>query len=376
MVANPNSRWRFVGPNRAQVQDVSGLYLAQFLQPYLHRKCYYLEGKGWNTSTIILRNGSICQLKSYDDRPDTHAGSSFDGVVLDEPPPKPHFAENQARTIDRGGQFILAFTAVNRPVGWMRRIIEEQSWPQIVVPFRRENVPWYSADKYDAMVDVFRSSPWQWAQRVDADWVGITEGRVYTGFTEENVVSRLPSGDVSIGIGIDHGTTAGHQAAVLLAWQGPRIWVIDEYVSEWGTEPREDAMAILAMLSRAGLDPYDVIRAVGDTNLSGGFRCNDLIQDAIKDKMGLKAPPFRIRNADKSSGSVDFGMRVLNHAASRGDFMVLDSCTHTLDSMRNWLGGRSFGTVDAKLSHMADAIRYILADILRDVPIYARLRIS
>jgi len=162
----------------------------------------------------------------------------------------------------------------------------------------------------------------------------------------------------------------------LIAWQGPRIWVIDEYVSEWGTEPREDAMAIMAMLTRAGLDPYDVVRAVGDTNLSGGFRCNDLIQDAIKDKMGRKAPPFRIRNADKSSGSVDFGMRVLNHAASRGDFMVLDSCTHTLDSMRNWLGGRAFGTVDAKLSHMADAIRYILADILRDVPIYARLRIS
>ena len=376
MVANPSSRWRFVGPNRAQGQDVSGLYLSQFLAPDLHPKCYDLEGKGWNTSTIILRNGSICQPKSYDDRPDTHAGTSLDGVVLDEPPPKAHFAENQARVIDRGGQFILTFTAVNRPVGWMRKIIEEQNWPQVVVPFKRQNVPWYSQEKYDSMIAVFRSSPWQWAQRVEAEWEGVTEGRVYAGFTEENVVSRHPPGEVSIGLGIDHGSVAGHQAAVLIAWQGSKIWVIDEYVSSWGTEPHEDAMEIMTMLTRNGLDPYDVIRAVGDTNLSGGFRCNDLIEDAIRDKLNRKTSAFRIKNADKSPGSVDFGMRCLNHAASRGDLMVLEGCTHTLDSMRNWLGGRTFGTTDAKLSHMADAIRYILADILRDVPIYSRLRLA
>ena len=376
MVANPSSRWRFVGPNRAQVQDVSGLYLSQFLAPYLHPKCYYLEGKGWNTSTIILRNGSICQLKSYDDRPDTHAGTSLDGVVLDEPPPKAHFAENQARVIDRGGQFILTFTAVNRPVGWMRKIIEEQSWPQVVVPFQRQNVPWYSEEKYDSMIAVFRSSPWQWAQRVEAEWEGVTEGRVYTGFTEENVRKQPPRGDVAVGIGVDHGTVAGHQAMTLVAWRGSQIWVIDEYISEWGTTPEQDGASILAMLYRNGIKPGEVLLGVGDTNFAGGYRVNDLVEDAIKAKLGGRFPPFRIRNADKSPGSVDFGMRCVNHAASRGDLIVLEKCTHTLDMFRNWQGGRTFGTDDAKLSHIADGIRYILAEILRDVPQYARLRLA
>jgi len=351
------------------------LYLNQFLEPYLHPKSYYLDGKGWNTSTILLKNGSICQLKSYDDRPDTHAGASLNGVIMDEPPPKAHFAENQARTVDVGGQFILTFTAVNRPVGYLRKIIESERWEEIHVPLRRENVPWYTAEQFNDIIEQFRSSPWQWAQRVDAEWEGVTEGRVYDGFTEENVKKRPPLGDVAIGIGIDHGTVAGHQAAVLIAWRGSKVWIIDEYVSSWGTTPEQDAAAILEMLYRNGLKVTDVIVAVGDTNFTGGHRTNDLIEDAIKARLSMRFPPFRIRNADKSPGSVDFGMRVVNHASHRNDLMVLDKCTHTLDSFRNWLGGRTFGTEDAQLSHIADGIRYILAEILRDVPQYARLRL-
>lgn len=377
MVDHPGAKCRICGPSREQTHKVLGQYLHEFLAPWLSHRSYYVEGKGWNTNTIILRNGSTCQIKSYEDKPTTHAGDSLDIVILDEPPPRAHFAENQARTIDRDGQFILTFTAVNRPVGWLRRIVEnEPGWVQYVAKLTSENCPWYSDEQMETFYSTFRSTPWQWAQRVEAEWEGITEGRVFSAFTQDNVTSRHPRGDVRVGIGIDHGRVAGNQVAVLVAWRGTQIWVVDEYRSSWGTTPEEDGAAILAMLQRRGVNPTEVKLAIGDTNTSkAGWRVNELIEEAIKTQLRRKGfPPFRIKGADKSPGSVDFGMRVLNHAAHRGDLIVHEDCYHVIDSLRNWCGGTSPGSTDAKLSHAADALRYILVGILGATPAYSHLR--
>lgn len=376
MVAQDGARCRVVGPSRKQTQEVIGRYLDEFLRPYLDPRSYYVTGKGWNTNTIRLNNGSICQLKSYEDRSDTHAGDSLDLIVMDEPPPRAHFAENQARVIDRDGQFILAFTAVNRPVDWLREIIEgDNGWSEYVVPFRRENVPWYSDAQYDRMVAAFRSSPWQWAQRVDAEWSGVTEGRIFSGFTEKNVTKRIPSYELSVGVGIDHGKVAGRQVGVLVAWKGSKVFVVDEYVSQWGTTPEQDAGAILSMIKRQRLRPREVNLAIGDTNVAGGgWRVNDLIEEAMRKQLNSRHAPFRIRGADKSAGSVDYGLRVVNHACYRGDLVVHERCTAIMDAMRHWQGGTTQGTDDAKLSHAADALRYICVGILGGQPAYSHLR--
>jgi len=376
MVDGPGFRARVVGPTREQTHNVLGKYLAEFLRPYLSHKSYYIDGRGWNQNTILLRNGSFCQLRSIEDNPNAHAGDELDLVLMDEPPTRAHYAENMARVISRGGQFILTFTAVNRPVGWLRRILDENEsgWEQWVVPFLRENVPWYSDAKFNDMILVFKSSPWQWEQRVNAAWEGITEGRVYDGFNESNATDKTPRGDVSIGLGMDHGTVAGHQAVVLIAWRGQKVWVLDEYISTWGTTPEQDARLILDMLRRNGIKPGQVVRAVGDTNYKAGYRVNDLIENAMQEILHLDYPPFRILNADKSPGSVDYGMRVLNHASHRDDLSVHERCTNMHDTMRNWKGGRVSGSEDAKLSHIADALRYIVVDVLARTYEYERLR--
>lgn len=376
MLRTPGFRARAVGPTRMQTHAVTGKYLAEFLGPNLSPRSYYTDGRGWNQATILTRNGSLCQLKSYEDSPNAHAGDDLDLVLLDEPPPMAHFAENLTRVISRNGMIVLGFTAINRPVGWLRRILDDpaNAWEQHVIPFRREHVPWYTAEQFESMIAAFRSSPWQWAQRVEAEWEGITEGRVFDGFGEASVTSKTPRGDVSIGIGMDHGVVAGHQAVVLVAWRGQQIWALDEYVSTWGTTPEQDAALTLDMLRRNAIKPEEVLRAVGDTNWAGGSRVNDLIESAMQARLHLQHPPFRIRNADKSPGSVDFGMRVVNHAAHRQDLQVHERCTGLIDSLRNWKGARTPTSTDGRLAHIADALRYVAVDVLGRTHEYERLR--
>ena len=378
MVGHADARCRVIGPTKKQVNATSARYLAEFVAPYLSRRSYYVNGKGFNSDTVMLQNGAICQLRSCEDTPNSHAGDEFDIVWGDEPLTKAHFSENLARVVSRNGQFIATFTAVNRPVSWFRKLVEVDQpdrWKQYVVPFRAEHVPWYTPEMVEAHLAAMRSSMWTWQQRVEASWEGMSEGRLFACFTEENVVKRPPTEDVSIGIGIDHGTVAGHQVAVLVAYRGTTVWVVDEYVSEWSTSPDQDAGAILDMLRRNGLGPEDVNVAVGDTNYHGGYRANTLIEQGVEKRIGSRRS-FRIRNADKSPGSVDYGYRVLNYASDRNELKVVDSCISVLDTMRNWRGGTKFGTTDASLSHAADAIRYVCVGILEDMPQYRRLRIQ
>lgn len=378
MVDFPNSRCRIVGPSRFQTQQVLGRYLNEFIGAYLHPRSHYIHGRGWNSTVVQLKNGSICQLKSYEDRSDTHAGDSLDLIIMDEPPPKAHFSENQARVIDRKGQFIVAFTAVNRPVDYLRRVIEEPAagWTQYVVPFRREYVPWYSDEQYEAMLQAFRSSPWEWAQRVDAEWAGVTEGRIFASFDGDNISENIPRYDLSFGIGIDHGRVAGRQVGILVAWKASKVHVIEEYRCQWGTTPEEDARGILAMLRRCKLKPTDISLAIGDTNQGGrGWRVNDLIEEAMKKELGGRHPPFRIRGADKAAGTVDYGLRIVNHAAARKDLLVHPRCSNILETLRHWRG-KTDATEDGQLAHAADALRYILAGILQDQPAYSHLRLD
>lgn len=372
----PRQRW--IGPTAKQVSEAGARYLADFLRPHLDRRSYYVPGRGFNKSTILLQNQSIIQLRSCEDRVDSHAGDALDRVVFDEPPTRGHFAENVARVVSRNGQVVLALTAVGRPVTWLRKLVEVEQpelWEFHQIPFRREYVPWYSEEQVQAHLNAMKASPWQWQQRIEAAWEGLVEGRLFACFVEENVQGKVPSGDLDIGIGIDHGTVAGHQVAVLVAYRGSRVWVIDEYKSDWSTTPDQDAGAIVDMIKRNGLKISDVSRAVGDTNYQGGARVNDLIEEAITKRIGRRCP-FRIRNADKSPGSVDYGYRVLNYASDRRDLRVLERCEHVLAMFRNWRGGTKYGTTDAEYSHAADALRYIAVDVLQGAPQYARLRID
>lgn len=391
MVREPGLRARVIGPTNDHIHNVLGKYLSEFLGPYLATNSYYSEGRGWNggrSRTIVLANGSICELRSLRDDPDAHSGRSCHIVAFDEPPTLAHFTENAARLVDTAGQMIVAATMVNRPVQWLRDMVQGEEpdpeagrtrhgsgWLQIVARFSRDACPWYTEDQVDGWLDVMRTSPWEWGQRIEAKWDGVTLERIFVGINEETFTAAPPPGSVKVGIGIDHGEVAGHQAAVLVAYSGGRIHVMDEYVNPYSTSPEEDALAILRMLSRHRIEPASVDLAIGDMNTSkgyGGWRINEALEAAFASQCNRRTPPFVIQAPDKSPGSVDWGLRCVNYGGRRGDIKVHPRCVHLAATLRHWKGGKH-GT-DGKLSHIADAFRYILTAAVGAQASYARLR--
>ena len=383
MVLRPGLRCRAVGPNRQQTSQVLGRYLADFLEPYLSEQSYYKLGSGWNQNTIVLVNGSICQLKSYEDRPDTHAGDSLDLVILDEPPPQSIFSENLARTMDTDGQCILTLTPVGRPVAWLRDMVEKESspWTQYVAAFNQENCPWYSEEQVLDWLDTMQASPWDYQQRALGSWEGITLDRLFAAFSEDRVSSDMPlqilsRGDMQVGIGIDHGEVSGHQIAVLALYNDSgRVWVIDEVVGG-DTAPEEDATQLLDCLKRNGISPKDVDLAVADTNNAGkgyaSYKVSELIERALAANLNQSRPPFRLIRPYKGAGSVSWGLRIINYALRRGELTIHPRCKRIIETLTHWKGTKK--GQDGEYSHAADALRYLLMKILQNTATYSKLR--
>jgi len=392
MVEQPGYRARVVGPTHSHIHKVLGKYLADFLTPYLAPGSRYVHGKGWGSGrvdTIILANGSTCELKSLKDDVEAHSGTSLHLVAMDEPPTPEHYVENAARVMDTGGQLIVAATMVGRSVRWLRELVQGKGevdapagrtmhpsgWLQIVAQFSRANCPWYSQEQVEQWLEVMRASAWQWAQRIEAAWDGVTLERLFTGVSERTFTFDDPEGRSRIGLGIDHGEVQGHQAAVLVAYTGTRTFVIDEYLNEIATTPEEDAHAILQMLAAHRIDPTHMDIAVGDLNTSKGFAgysVNEALQEAFAQQLHRKTPPFVIQPADKARGSVDWGLRCINAAALRGELQVHHRCHHLSQCLKHWKG--TTRGEDGKLAHIADAFRYVLVAAIGSHASYARLR--
>ena len=393
-INNPGHRIRVIGPTNRQTHTVLGAYLFEFLEPYLAPGLYYVEGEGINggrKKSLRLRNGSVVELRSLEDDINAHAGSSQHLIVFDEPPKQNFYMENAARLVDTGGQMIIAATMVNRNVKWLRTMVEgdEDSpteegrhvmgtgWVQYVAKFSRVNCPWYTVRQIEDWIETCRASAWQWAQRIEAAWDGgVSVGRRFVSFDEDNVISGPPDGDWRVGVSMDHGEVAGHQIALLFYFTDVRIVFIDEYSPSHATNPDEDARAILSMLKRNGLRLSQVDLFVGDVNSAGKYfanrKVNEELERAFATQLGQSRKPIRIVIPDKTPGSVDWGQRCINAASSRGWLHVSGRCVHLLETMRHWKGSRK-GTEDALLSHAADAARYAITSALGKHKTYRRL---
>lgn len=367
-------RIRIVGPNRAQVNGKTGEYLAHFLRGHLSDKSYYTP-KGWNSNTVVLQNGSIIQLKSLEDDPQTHAGDELDLVIMDEPPKRAHFSENLSRIGSVSGRMIVVMTPVDRPVGWLREIVEAEgsSWVQLVAAFSRDNCPWYTEQQVAEHLDTMRSSAWQWAQRVEGAWEGVSEDRMLSGFTDDSVTHEDPSGEVSLGLTFDHGIKAGKTVSLLWASVGQWVWVLDEWIAESALTPEEASGHVVAMLKRRGQTLDDVDWAIGDVNVSGhtGFRVNAEMQAEFKRINGGRLR-FRVRDPYKKGRSIDYGIRLLNYSFRRADLRVHSRCTKLVDACKHWQGGKAGD--DGLLSDRIDALRYGALRLFAPRKPYAELR--
>lgn len=337
--------------------------------------CEYTPGKGFRGRTPIVRfkNGSVLRIRTVNQGAMALASASIDFCLLDEPPPMDVWSELAARVLRQRGRIALTLTPIGLPLGWLKKLVEEQVVQDLHYPLTVENTTPIGGRPLLTREDIEKLEaqvlPQERAQRIHAEWdSGWTEGRVFRMFDPaQHVRADVPAGEALIGVGIDHGTEAGAQVAVLTALvrdggEGhPKIWVLDQIVSDGMTTPDQDAAAILAMLKRCGLRWENVDRWVGDRKVygrrNGSLKSNAMLMSSME--RALKLPtgslPFRIHTAYKPRGSVFEGYRVLSAAMLRNDFSINPRCRGLIDDLQKFDGREA-----SEHKHSIDALRYTL----------------
>jgi len=162
------------------------------------------------------------------------------------------------------------------------------------------------------------------------------------------------------GLWADHGERAGREFIVLACWSSRmrKMWLLDEYVNSKPTTPEEDAVGVLEMFARNGIDWTYIDSWVGDVNSSGksvaGSPVNDELAKALAKLLGFREGdvPIVIDKPSKGRGSVERSIRLVNTAFMRGQLKVLPSATRLRHAYQHIRKG------DEDLKHGPDAISY------------------
>jgi hypothetical protein len=385
----PGSFHRIVGPNRAQVREVTGRYLYQWLAPYLHPSSRYFPGTGWNRNGIILtKDGSQIQLCSYQDDPQVQEGRwDLDTILLDEVPPQAHYMANKGRAKH---QLLLSFTVQTKaPPLWLKKEIEgddpspttgrtehSTGWVQYVVPLTRQNVPWLSEDEYNEKVRKYQGTDEE-SRRLHAAWEGFDSDRKFGGWssrlirTREQLRKELcgPTGALQFEwarYGIDHGNSGvGKQCGYLIVGRGGRYYVLHEWLGTNTTTPRDAAQGLLDGLAEWGLKPQHLRAIVGDLNSAGpmgaGQKLNEVIEYHLREIAGTAGPG--ITAPVKTGGWKEAREAGMNTAMLEGRWFVCDECPAAIRANANYTGHHRDAYKDA-----VDAQGYAVQDLVVDVP--------
>ena len=340
----------------------------------LHESVVYDSARGYthrSVKMLRLANGSLIVGKSGTQEVMALAGATIDYLVIDELPKQAHFAEALTRVAVNGGPVLMSFTPIGRPCDWLRHHVEgdpntgkpaTEEWDIQRITLSPENCPHRSVESIDKQIAGY--GPWEYAQRVEAAWEGVTTDR-WISFSEDNCFTTPPEAVEAVGLGWDHGERPGNSVCYLVAWDGSRLWVLDEYTSQERNTPAGEAKEIMEMLKRWGVSPKMIDQARGDSNSAGrlglGLRVNELLERAFAHITGSARPPFEIRVPYKGRGSVRTRARMLSAACVDGRFNVhSERCPNLVKTLRHWRGENS------DLKHSYDAVSYIAECWLAD----------
>lgn len=341
----------------------------------------YTDKNGFSGHYLGLKNGSSMRFITSQQDMMSLASMTVDCVWWDELPLEHQWSELMKRTArkarpGRCPSAIITATPINAPVLWVKKKVQLGEISETVIPLTVENctpiggLPFVTEEGIKQ--EIADCLPIERGQRIEAAWEGIAVDQYLTGFSLD-VLSKEPPGDdqrIWVGVGIDHGAKAGRQAAALLLYQvNPldgrvRKWCWDEEISGDRTSSGEDAAAVLAMLERNNIDPFEVDYVVGDVQHGGdriGSRKNNNdLKRAWVDILGVanvnKLPPaFRdISTPKKNDKSVRHGFTALNKAMISGDLLIHPRCAKIQDGCRYWKGDPKDPRKDP-----LDALRYI-----------------
>lgn len=411
MIARPGIRCRIVGPTAKRVNRVHGRYLAHFLRGQLASGSTYNPGTGFNAGNMaICKNGSTCELMSYQQDPAAHASDSMHLVLLDEPPPPAHFTEAEARVFDTDGAVWVTLTAVGRPVKWLKDVVKQgiadreqgrgEGWSFYQLALTTDNCPWYTEEQIAERRRQVARTPWEYEQRINGAWDGVSEGRRFVGFGDAHLLPLTTGArtgwpgmgaQIHLALAADHGEGAGHSVWVLFGWQvlertayGPRVYV---RALAWWTNPtrmsvRKEAAEVRKMVQslgteRAPVDLHNVAFGVGDTNVASKSETARTLNEAFEAEFArlMKIKPeharLRMRPAKKGPDSINSGVATCNDlfdtevapkdGAPVPALQVSEACVGVVEALRHWSGK------DDDLKHAADAFRYGVTMILSEV---------
>ena len=337
----------------------------------LHPDSSYHPDRGFLYHQFRLRNGSFCEIFTTRQGSIANASATLDCIWIDEPPPIELWSEFVARIMAKRGHLWLTMTPIGRPVGWLKDKVDEGQLKDHRFSVTPENCPWYTSEQIEDIEKVYL--PFEVPQRLHGAWAGYMAERLFKGFSENMVREEVPIGNCKIGIGLDHGTDAGSQVAILVAIgrdsEHPKVWVLDENVCDSTTTPEEDARQIIRMLQRNGMTLEHVDRWIGDRAHGGkswgGAKSNRMLMSAFERELGIGVDrlPFKIYTVRKGRGSVWHGCRVVHASMLRGDFVVRPRCKQLIESMQNWQG-RS----NSEHKHAIDALRYGAVSLMTKRP--------
>ena len=355
----------------------------------------HIRGKGFRGVTAVVRfkNGSIIRFRTSGQTGTGKgtvavASGTVDWVWIDEPPAPHIWSELVARTLRNRGQIGITMTPVGIPVDYLREMCEAGQVTDIPAPLTVENVtvagrPLLSKEEIENMERSYLK--FDRAARMEGSWEGFTpDGIIFEQFRDELISDvRPPDGEWRLSIGIDHGSAAGSQCAVLVGVliPDPRkktegendfyVYVMDEYVSS-GAEAAVHARGILSMIRRNNLDHNKIHRWTGDRSHKGdrygGRMSNTMLRSAFEHVLGYpRGRGFRIHTAYKPSYSVYYGVRVLHELQAKSRFQVNPRCAETIKSIKNWAlmkNGRM--DVNSQHKHLIDALRYAIMWCISD----------
>ena len=344
------------------------------------------NGFGAKNPMVRYKNGSIVRFRTTQQGSINLAGATIDVAMFDEPPSTPRiFSEVQKRLIRRNGTLILTLTPIGAPCDWLKEQVKaghiSETWvkliPENLIPIG-SNDPLLLEDgtPMDQMwIDAVISEtlPHEVGVICHGEWEIRTVGRVFGSFSElVHITTEYPTGDVKLALGMDWGDGRNFsQVSTLVAIDDttsdyPRIWVLDEYVSDGTTTIDMDAGAIIELLRRNGLQWSNLDYVFGDRVWSG--RRGNLAKKSNSEFLRalgklLQVPQSRLkpqihtvkRGKGHGRGSLSQGCRFLHNAMIRPDhFHVSNRCTRLIDAFNRW------DYSDDQWKHILDALRYSL----------------
>lgn len=385
----PQTQW-IVGVSWDQLIPLMEIFRGFLGEGELAKAPNWSADKGWGKAspTLVWPDGSKVVWKTMDQGARRHAGAGVDHILIDEPCAAAHYRECERRVARKAGDLSLAMTPVNAPddLQWLRDLIADGVVSDLNYPMNERLFRFVDGGLRTLPDGTVCDAAWiereirnvlpQYREIViHGGWDQVvTDGAFAETFSRGKHVHEFTlDGSEVLALGIDHGTRAFTETAVLVAvderTEYPSVYVLDVYEAPANTPAEEDARAILSMLERHRLSWPRLRRVTGDiTHYGGRGRINrkgnrDLAYELAREmKLGrheaLSPPIWTAKTGAGSSprGSIFRGVSWLHRALMRpAQITIHPRCVSLIDALEQYRGGS-----EDPAGHLVDALRYSL----------------